>query len=399
MGTFAYIARDAAGKRISGTLTSQNEQTVLAELHARELAPVSVDVVRERQQLHLGRPVSTRKLANLYRQLADLLRSGVPLLRSLRLLGRSKSNPVLAKIMTDVADAVADGERLADAMAANARVFPDVQVAMVRAGETGGFLEQVLARLGDFLEHQADLRSKVIGNLIYPCVLLTLAVAVVSGAMIFFVPKFEPMFAKLDSLPLPTVILLAISDALRQHTLILLLMMGAVIAGMIWGVRRPEFRRWLAGAVMRLPKIGEFTSQLAVARFTRILGTMLDNGIPMLAAMKISRDAAGHPILAEAIDAATENVRAGEALAEPLAQSGMISDDIVEMISVGEAANNLPDVLITISDTIEKRIDRTLALLLRLMEPALLLLLAGVVVFIFIALFMPMLQMSTAIGR
>ena len=399
MGTFAYIARDSAGKRITGTLTGQSEHAVLAELYARELAPVSVDEVRERVSLRLGRPVSTRKLANLYRQLADLLRSGVPLLRSLRLLGRGKSNPALAKIMTDVADAVADGERLADAMAAKPEVFPDVHIAMVRAGETGGFLEAVLARLGDFLEHQADLKSKVIGNLIYPIVLLTLAIGVVVAAMIFFVPKFEPMFAKLDSLPLPTVMLLAISDGLREQTIVILLVLAALIALALWGVRRPEFRRWLAGVVIRLPKVGEFSSQLAIARFTRILGTMLGNGIPMLAAMKISRDAAGNPILAEAIDAATENVRAGETLAEPLAHSGMIADDIIEMISVGEAANNLPDVLITISDTIEKRIDRTLALLLRLMEPALLLFLAGVVVFIFLALFLPMLKMSTAIGN
>jgi len=396
MGTFTYIARDPSGQRVTGKLAGADEHAVLAELSARELAPVRVQVERERR--HWGRGVGTRKLANLYRQLSDLLSAGVPLLRALRLLGRGKSNPRLAEVMRAVADAVADGERLADAMEARKDIFPPIHVAMVRAGETGGFLEEVLARLGEFLEHQADMKSKVVGNLIYPAVLLTFAAGLIIWALAFFVPKFETMFRRLEQLPLPTKLLMAASDLLTQHWLACAVVAGAAAAGGVWVFRNESVRRRAAEWQLRLPAVGPFVSSLAVARFTRILGTMLGNGIPMLTAMKISRNAAGHPVLAEAIDDAAEAVRSGESLAHPLSRSGMISDDVIEMVSVGEAANNLPEVLTTVADTIEKRIDRMLATLMRLMEPLLLLLLAGVVVFIFISLFMPMMQMSTAVG-
>ena len=397
MGTFSYIARDAAGEKVSGTLACPNEQSLLAELHARQLSPVNIRPINESTGLSIGQRVSTRTLAGLYRQLSDLLRAGVPLLRALKLLGRGKSHPKLAQIIQKIADQVADGERLADAMSGHPKVFPKIHIAMVRAGETGGFLEDVLARLGTFLEHQADMKSKVIGNLIYPAVLLLLALGVVVGALVFFVPKFESMFSKLE-LPLPTKVLLAMSDALTEHWLICIIAVVIVGSGLFWAQRQDNIRTWVAEMLLKIPGIGPFISSLAIARFTRILGTMLGNGIPMLQSMRISRDAAGHPTLANAIEEATEAVRSGESLAQPLNASGMISDDVLEMITVGEAANNLPEVLITIADTIEKRIDRMLATLLRLMEPLLLLMLAGVVVFIFIALFMPMMQMSSTIG-
>ncbi|MGI9015392.1 MAG: type II secretion system F family protein [Phycisphaerales bacterium] len=400
MGTYSYIARDTNGARIAGRLSGSTEQVVLAELHARSLSPVRIDEVRESHALPVlgNRGVRTRTLAGFYRQLADLLRAGVPLLRALKLLARGKSQPRLAAVVRIISEQVAEGERLADAMAAAPEVFPSVQVAMVRAGETGGFLEEVLLRLGAFLEHQADMKSKVVGNLIYPIVLLALALAVVVGALVFFVPKFETMFARLE-LPLPTRLLLGMSNALTQHWLMCVIVTGVLVATLLWMLRQPSVRRRIAELTLRVPGLGPFISSLAVARFARMLGTLLGNGIPMLQSMRISRDAAGHPVLADAVDAAVEAVRAGETLAEPLAASGMIADDVIEMVSVGEAANNLPDVLVTVADTIEKRIDRMLATLLRLMEPLLLLLLAGVVVFIFIALFMPMMQMSSAIGR
>ncbi len=397
MGVFAYIARDPRGERVTGTLAGPTEQVVLAELAARELAPVRIAAVRERIGWIRPRRIGVRRLARMYRQLADLLRAGVPLLRALRLLGRGKTDLHLSKVMNEIADAVADGARLAVAMEARREVFPPVQIAMVRAGETGGFLEQVLARLGDFLEQQADLRSKVILNLTYPIILLTLSMLVVVGALIFFVPKFEPLFSRIE-LPWPTIVLLGASSAMTDHWGWMLLGVVAIVAGGMWLAKQSSVRRAAAEYELRAPLIGGFVRAMCVARFTRILGTRLHNGIPLLAAMKISKDAAGHVVLAEAIDKAAESVRAGESLAAPLGQSGLFGDDVVEMISVGEQSNNLPEVLNTIADTIEKRIDRMLAVLLRLMEPALLLILAGVVVFIFIALFLPMLKMSTALG-
>jgi general secretion pathway protein F/type IV pilus assembly protein PilC len=367
----------------------------LAELQSRALAPVRVEEVREHARLR--RRVSTRNLASAYRQVADLLRAGVPLLRALRLLGRGKSSLRLAKVMSELADDVAEGERLADAMAAHADVFPDVQVAMVRAGERGGFLEAVLARMAGFLEHQADMRARIAGSLIYPIVLLTVGAGIVIFAMVVFVPKFKDFYGRIN-LPWPTRVLLTISDLLT-HWWVAAIGLGAIAAVVIWRLLQyPQVRRALTKWRTRLPVIGPLTRALAVGRFARILGTLLENGIPMLQAIQISRDAAGNLLLAEAIDSAGEAVRAGEPLSKPLAHSGLFSDDVIEMIAVAESANNLPHVLVTIADTIEKRIDRLLVAVLRLVEPLLLLCMAGAVLFIFIALIVPMMRMSAGLS-
>lgn len=392
MALFAYIARNARGTRVTGRLEAATEQAAVADLSARGLAPVRVEAAAVR--LSRRRRVPSRRLAASYQQLSDLLRAGVPLLRGLRLLGRGRADPRLAAVWSQVADEVADGARLADAMAHHERVFPAVQVALVRSGERGSFLEQVLARLGAFLIHRADLNARVIGGLIYPAILLVGGVLVIVMALIFLVPKFRPHFAKID-VPLATKLLFAISDLFVVWWPVAIPAMVALIVGAAIAWRRPRVRRAIAGWRLRIPKLGPLLRSLAVARVARVLGTMLDNGIPMIQAMQVSRDAAGDPILAEAIDRATEAVRSGESLSKPLLESGYFDEDVVEMISVGESANNLPQVLVTISETLESQIDRTLSLLVRLMEPLLLLVLAGGVVFIFVALVLPLMSLSS----
>ncbi|MFO0827947.1 MAG: type II secretion system F family protein [Phycisphaerales bacterium] len=394
MASFSYIARDAAGNRVKGRLEAATEAAALTDLAARGLAPVRVDPANAPRSR--GRRVSVRQLARAYQQLADLLRAGVPLLKALQLLGRSRSNPRLAGVMANIAEEIAQGERLADAMARHPRIFPAVQVAMVRAGERGGFLEQVLARLGVFLVHQADVRAKVIGNLIYPVVLLVVGIGVVLAALILFVPKFKDYYKKVE-LPLPTKVLLAASDLLVSGWPIVLLAVAALVVAAIWAARDPRVRRRFAESVIKLPVVGPLLRGVAAARFARTLGTLIENGIPMIAAMQISRDAAGHPALADAIDSSIEAVRSGESLARPLGASGFLEEDVVEMIGVGESANNLAHVLLTVADSLETRIDRTLSVLIRLMEPALLLILAGLVFFIFIALIVPMMRLSSAL--
>ncbi|UCD76498.1 MAG: type II secretion system F family protein [Phycisphaerales bacterium] len=394
MANFTYIARDAAGKRVTGTLAGLSEEAVLTELQTRELAPVQVQEVQERTRFR--RRVTTRHLATAYHQLSDLLRAGVPLLRGLRLLGRSKANPRLAAVMNEIADDVADGARLADSMSAHGDMFPPIQVAMIRAGEAGAFLEPVLGRMGTFLEKQADMRGKVIGNLIYPAVLVTVGIGIVIFALLFFVPKFEKFYARIE-LPLPTKILLGASALLTSYWWLLLLLLAALVVLLLWLRKRKAVRQAVARWQLSTPRLGPLVQSIAVGRFARILGTLLENGIPLLPAMEISRDATGHVLLASAVDEAIEAVRAGETLAQPLADSGMFPEDVIEMISVGESANNLPEVLLTIAETIEKRVDRMMTVFIRLMEPALLLMLAGMVLFIFIALVVPMLRMSSAL--
>ena len=390
MAVFTYRARDTGGRRVDGRLEGSSRAAVVAELQGRGLAPVQVrEVGGTTGSL---RRLPDRRLSAAYSQLADLLRAGVPLLRGLRLLGRGRSDARIAAAMNTVAERVADGERLADAMR-DTGGFPEVHLAMVEAGERGGFLDDVLAELGTFLEHQAERRATVLGNLIYPVILLLVGLGVVVASLVFFVPRFEEFFNDME-LPLPTRILIGISDLLvGGWPFLLVVIVGLGIAW--WSVRdRPGFRRSISGWQLRLPIAGDLVRALAVARFTRMLGTLLSNGIPMLPAMRISRAAAGNLLLEEAIDSATEAVGGGESLAGPLQSSGLFGEDVVEMISVGESANTLPTVLVGIARTAEKRTDRILDLLLKLMEPALLLFLAGAVVFIFLALVVPMMQVG-----
>ncbi len=392
MPTFAYIALSADGRRVKGQSEGASESAVLTELATRGLSPISV--APSRAVRSEGR-VSVRSLAASYRQLSELLRSGVPLLRALRLLARGKSNATLARCWGEVADALSSGERLADAMSKHERTFAPVHVAMVRAGERGAFLEPVLARLATLLEQQADLRGKVIGNLLYPAVLLLVGAGVVLASLIFFVPKFEEFFSKMPSLPMPTRILLASSALVTGNAWLTVALVIVVGAGVIFALRSSSVRLWMLQRAMKLPYLGSLFSAIAVARFARMLGTLLENGIPMLQALDIARDSAGNPILADAIGRAATAVKQGDALSKPLEESGLFSEDVLEMISVGESANNLPSVLVRLADTLESRIDRMLAMMLRLMEPAMLLVIAVVVMFIFLALVVPMMQLSS----
>lgn len=393
MPSFRYTALTASGERVVGMLAGASEQAVLAELETRNLTPVSLTVEDERRPVLARRIASTRQLATAYTQLADLLRAGVPLMRGLRLLAGQKSAPRLSKVFGEIADAVAEGRDLADAMSDRPEVFPPIHVAMVRAGEKGGFLEAVLARLGRFMTAQAELRAKVIGNLIYPCILVAVGSVVLALVFGVFIPMFKPLFEKMD-LPASTRLVLATSDLVSRYGLLLLLALGGIVALGVWLSRREDVREAIERARVRAPILGPLTRALAVSRFCRILGTMLANSIPMLTAMQIARDAAGNRLLERAIEEATEAVRQGQPLAPPLAQSGLFPEDIIEMISVGESANNLDEVLLGIADTVDGHVDRLLSTAVKLIEPVMLMALAVVVGFVAMSLILPMTRIS-----
>lgn len=393
MPAFEYTALTTAGQRVAGVLTGANEQAVLGELESRALVPVSVAEQKERR-VRLRRGVPLRALAENYQQLGDLLKAGVPLLRALRLLGARKSRPRLAAVFQELADAVADGAELGEAMGKRPEVFPKVHGAMVRAGEKGGFLEAVFARLGQFVGAQAELRAKVIGNLIYPAVLVVFGVLILGVMFGFFIPMFRPLFDRMqDRLPLVTKVVFSIGELVSGYGLIVVVIVVLGVIALRRAARRPAVSRRIAEFKTWMPVTGPLVRALAAARFCRMFGTMLANGIPVITAMQIAREASGNVLMEEAIEKATEAVRAGQPLAGPLGESGLFPDDVVEMISVGESANNLDEVLITIAETIERRVDRLLTAAVRLVEPLLLLLIAGVVVVVALALILPMTQM------
>lgn len=396
MPLFEYTALNPSGQRVAGVLSGATEQAVLLELESRQLVPVAIAEKGERRAL-VRRRVSVRRLAATYLQLSDLLRAGVPLLRGLRLLANRRSDPGLGRVFRDIAEAVSQGSDLAAAMGQHPEVFPKVHIAMVRAGEKGGFLEQVMARLGAFVMSQAEMRAKVIGSLVYPVILVVFGTMVVGVIFGVFVPKFRPMYDAIPNLPAVSKLVFAMSTLVASYGVWTLGVLAALAVGLWRLSRRPRVRRRMAEVTTRLPLYGPLVRSLAAARFCRMLGTMLANGIPMLSAMQIARDAAGNVLMEAAVDRATEAVRAGQPLAGPLGESGLFGDDVVEMISVAESANNLDEVLTTIAETIEKRVDRLLSTMIRLVEPLLLVGIALVIAVLAAGLILPMTQMRAGV--
>ena len=337
----------------------------------------------------------------MYSQLADLLHSGVPLLRSLELLERQSTNPTLQAVIRDVRARVADGTGLAQAMAFHPRVFNELAVGMVRAGQEGGFLEDVLKRIANFVEHQEDLKAKVIGALAYPVFLAIAGFSVLNILVIFFVPKFEKIFEKLKEkgeLPALTTALMNFSHFLQSWKGILLVvaMFVGFIYFMVW--TRGAGRTWADRVKIKLPMFGPIFLALALSRFCRILGTMLHNGIPILKALNIAKDSTGNRVLAAAIEKSAENVTAGQKLADPLRKSGYFPPDVVEMITIAEESNSLETVLVDIAEGLEKRTARNLELMVKLLEPIMLLVMAGMTLLIVAGLLLPVFKMGSTVS-
>jgi type II secretory pathway component PulF len=400
MPDFDYVARNAEGERVNGVLTAATRREALSLLAGRSLFPVEVRGDTGTGQSGRVRRVPAQLLATTFGQLADLLRSGVPLLRALDVLRRQSSHSGLREVLGQVHHQVEEGATLAQAMGRHRRVFGEMAVSMVRAGGEGGFMEEALSRVAEFTEAQQDLKSRTVGAVTYPCLLAAFGTTVVIVLLIFFVPKFENLFTSLrerGELPWVTDLLLATSRFLWRW--ILWVIGGLVLAG--WLVRRwfmtEEGRFWRDRMKLRIPLAGKIFRNLAVARFCRVLGTMLHNGVPILRSLDISSDAAGNRVLAAAIQKATENISAGEALAGPLAESGHFPPTVVEMISVAEESNTLETVLLNIAESLERRTWRQLDLAVRLLEPIMLMMLAGVVLVLVIALLLPVIRMSTTI--
>jgi len=395
-------------------------------------------------------------MATFYSQLADLLNSGVPLLRSLDILERQGKKGALQLAIREVRADVAEGTGLSQAMGKHPKVFNELAVSMVRAGQEGGFLEDVLIRVADFTEHQEDLKSKVVGAMAYPIFLAGAGTLVLLILMIFFVPKFEPIFKKLDDvgqLPTLTTLVMGVSHfairwglwvAIGAGVGFILMIVGrlasltretmvplrAIVYG-IWvlivlgyGIRINYFmqalfivaviagfaavRNWLGSEKgrlaadrirLRIPGAGKIFLSLSLSRFTRILGTLLHNGIPILRALQIAKDSTGNRVLTAAIEKSVENITAGEKLAQPLGACPYFPRDVVEMVAIAEEANTLETVLIKIADSLEKRTARQLELFVRLLEPFMLLVMASIIGTVVAGLLLPIFKMGSLVHQ
>lgn len=400
MATYEYIAVSEGGQRVTGAVDAETPAAVLAVLEERKLFPVSVSG----QGAAPGRPEGMRRrvrssdLGVMYGQLADLLGSGVPLLRSMDSLIRSTVSVSLKELLREIRAKVADGKTLTEAMREHPEVFPPLHTAMVQAGERAAFLEEVLRSLSGFLERLDELRSKVMGAMIYPVMLAGLGMLVMLGALVFFVPRFEPMLASAKK-PLPTEILFGASLLVRRYWYLLLVVAGGGVAAVVANLRSPATRRRMERWQLKIPVVGSALRLLAITRFCRILGTMLANGVPLLQALKITRDATGSTVLSERITEATEAVRDGKRLSEPLGDGGFFPDQILAMIAVAEESNKLDKVLVQIADTVERRTNRQVDQAVRLIEPVILCAVAMGIGFLALGLLLPVFTMASALGQ
>jgi len=328
------------------------------------------------------------------------LRSGVPLLRSLEVLGKQSANPSLAQIIDDMHNRVSEGDSLAEAMRRHPRAFTDLAASIIRAGGEGGFLEEALERIAKFTEQQAELKSRITGALAYPIFLAVFGIGIVTVLVVYFVPPFEDLFGRLrdrGELPMLTDWLLRLSNAVSNYGLVIVLVLGVLML-LLRAQLDTDSGRWLLDRWrLKLPQAGTIYRNLAISRFCRVLGTLLSGGVPIVRSLKISADSTGNRVLAHAINEASDNITAGESLAAPLAASGHFPPNVVEMVAVAEQSNTLETVLTDISESLEKETWRRLDLFVRLLEPMMLLIMASVVLCIVVALLLPMMKSAMAL--
>jgi len=404
MHDFAYTARNDSGEDVVGTISAPNKREALRALSERSLFPLQVETskpAREAWQFGKGR-ISNSQLTTNLTQLAELLESGVPLLKSLTILADQATQPELKRVLSDVRNQVSEGTPLDTAFARHPQVFNDLTISMVRAGAEGAFLEDALKRTATFLEQQEELRSRVIGAMTYPAILAIAGFTITMVLLIFFVPKFAELFARIEQrggLPMATVWLLWLSHTLGSYYGVgIAVLVGAALLWVKYQLKTERGRLLADRLKLKLPVAGPIFQGFALSRFCRILGTLLRNGVPLLRSLEISSTSTGNQVLANAILSSAENISSGETLSRPLAQSGIIPRPVMAMISVAEESNNLENVLINIADGIDRRISRQLDLMVRLVEPAMLLIMATVILFVMVALLLPVFEMSDAIG-
>lgn len=354
-------------------------------------------VARRRISFEALRPVSGMDLAIATRQLATLLGAGVPLVEALGALTDQVENARLKSVVARVRDRVNEGASLADAMA-QAGPFSDLYVSMVRAGESGGALEQVLARLADYLESQVRTRSRVISIMLYPALMFLLAIGVVVALVTVVLPQITQLLVSLDRpLPFYTRAVIGGSAFVRQWGWLLLLVGVAAVFAVRSTGRTPAGRRRLDAVKIRIPIFGRVIRLLAISRFTRTLSTLLAGGIPIVRSLDIARHVTANAVLGDAVDRAKDSITEGSSIAAPLRASGHFPPLVTHMVDVGERSGQLEAMLAKVADTYEEQVENAVTRLTALLEPVLILLMVGIVLVIMLSTLVPLLELTSAI--
>jgi len=340
--------------------------------------------------------ITPRLLENFTRLLSSLLAAGVPFSRALEILYREATVPAARDKWKEIRDLVIDGVPMSQAMARSPETFPRVYVAMVEAGETGGFLDVVLAQIADFQAREKDLKAKAVGALMYPVILLVLAIGVLIFLMVFFIPRFQIVFKSFNAdLPLLTQAIVATSQAVRDYGLIVAAVIGVAAFALRKWFQSESGRRSWEGLILRMPVVGPLLAQFAMARFTRMLGTLLGAGVPLINALNVARRSIGNQILVDAVSASIERVKEGKPLGVSLGQNRtLFPGAVIEMISVAEESGRLDQELLRIAVVTEGDLDRHLKTAVALAEPLMLFLIAAFIGTIFIGMVYPIFSLT-----
>lgn len=399
MPKFVYSARPATGGDIQrGELEVKSKEEVLAYLHRQKLIPVSVRQKDAGITIQFGSGVSTRDIVIFTRQFATMINSGLPLVQSLDILAEQTENQALRKVIQEVLYDVESGNTLADALGKHPKVFTELYVNMVAAGEAGGILDTILLRLATFLEKNDALVRKIKGAMIYPAVIFTVAILAVVVLLVFVIPTFQNMFESAGiPLPLPTQLVINMSRFLQGYWWAL----GAGVVGLVFLIRQtyqtPAGRLAIDKVLLNLPILGDLQRKAAVARFTRTLGTLVSSGVSILDGLEITAKTAGNRVIHDAVMGSRASIAGGETISGPLKESGVFPPMVVQMINVGEQTGGLDEMLTKIADFYDEEVDAAVEALLAAMEPIMIVVLGVVVGGMIVSMYLPIFDMINAV--
>ena len=401
MPTFQYKARNFDGKVISNELEGDSKEAVIAKLREKGFFVTSITEKRAPRVLPflgMGR-VSSKEVAIFAQMFSVMIGSGVPLVRCLAIMQAQLENPAFAKIVGTIRTDVEGGSTFSAALAKHPQAFDNLFVNLVKAGEAGGILDKILNRLANYLEKAEDLKQKVKGALTYPVVVLSIAFLVVLALVMFVLPQFKSIFESMNvELPAVTMMLLSLSDIMQEWWMVIIPGLLLIPISMVQFFKSSQGQRVFDTNILRIPGIGLMMRKVAVARFTRTLGTMIASGVPILQALEVTAATSGNIVIKEAVDKTRASIREGESIAEPLKASGVFPPMVVQMIAVGEETGELDKMLMKIAQFYDTEVDNAVKGLTSIIEPVVIVFMGLIIGGIVLAVFMPMLKLVNSVG-
>lgn len=400
MSTYRYIAKDKNGSTVAGILDMLSEADVIDALHKKDLIVVSIQAEKKKFKIMRDRKIKLDDLVIFSRQLATMIDAGIPLVQALGILAEQIENKNLRRVIFAVRQDIETGMSFCDALSKHPAVFSELFINMSRAGEASGMLNEVLDRLASYMEKTASLIRKIRAGMVYPIVVVMMATLITGVLLLKVVPTFKGIFEVLGgSLPLPTLILIGISDILRKYFLIVLVIL--ILSGVLLGryIRTKKGRYNFDKGTLKVPVLGSLFRKVGVAKFSRTLATLVRSGVAILPALEIVGKTSGNKVIEEAVDNCRTAVRGGETIAAPLAESGVFPPMVTRMIAVGEQTGQLEKMLGKIADFYDEQVDAAVTGLTSMIEPLVIALLGIVIGGIVIALFLPIFKITELVAR